>query len=178
MPVHYRNTIVDKIAEMLTGETGAGSKVYTDRARTIWPEKLPVVLVYADDETAEIINESPREYEKSLDVSVVVAISQDENWQDTLGDYSAKIETILLTDTSLSGVVADLILERTSFDRVQIGESVVATMRVDLVATYYQYLPAGLPDDATDFNGADVDWDTEEQDGSLEAEDTIELPAV
>lgn len=136
-----RKQIRAAVAQLLQGISGVGSRVFESRSRQVWPEELPAILVYTRTETAEIFNESPREYKRTLQLAVEVIAKGDENVDDTLDDLCQEIEHRIFQDDTLDNLVSDTILSDTEIDFVPDGEQPVGAARITFNVEYFTLAP-------------------------------------
>lgn len=117
---HERQAIREKIIELLKAGpiSVASESVYSNRTTPISEAKLPGIVLYSNNEDAEIqsreIRESSRIYTVVLEIQG--AEISDESLEDKLDDIAKEIEDIFENDITLEGLVNDSILGRTIFN--------------------------------------------------------------
>ncbi len=107
---HQRVKIRREIKRLLLNQTGAKTRVFLNRATSLWgDEELPALMIYTPSWTDEITNESPRLFQQSVEVRIEVAVKRNEQTDDYLDSFSELIERLLLEDSTLSGTVWDIV---------------------------------------------------------------------
>lgn len=178
---HQRKLIRDAvIATLKAGSTAAGQRVFGNRARMILKNELPAILVYTRNEPVEISAESPREFKRSLALSIeLIASADDEDTlDDVLDDLAEEVENLLFVDETQGGVATDTILGETEIETAADGEKPVGMAKITLTLPYFQRLPADLTGDLDAFETAHTEMDPAPADAVAHAnsEDDIELP--
>lgn len=82
-------------ADFLIGKTPAGDKVFTSRVRTFSDIELPVINIRAERESAEIFNQAPRIYKRTLEIYIEVTARAKQNVDDVLDSLMAGIELLI-----------------------------------------------------------------------------------
>jgi hypothetical protein len=132
-----RKEIREKITEILTGNTDAGTQVFKSRTHAVDPSELPAILVYSRDETVEIFNAAPRELKRSLTIGIEIAAKADEDLDDTLDDLSDQVEALISENQTLSDTASDIVLQRVELHLVEEGNQQHGACVMTYLVTYY-----------------------------------------
>lgn len=139
--MHYRRVIREALqAQLVAAATMAGANVFTGRARPILEilrKKQGVVSIYTGDESAA---RSPdgHQYERSLTVSVELAIGGGDDLDDVLDAFALQIETAINANPTLGNVLSsDLALTSTVSEISAAGQQLIGAVRLDYDATYF-----------------------------------------
>lgn len=173
-----RKTIRHNVQALLSGQLGAavGTRVLATRARAIQLDELPCVSVYTRIENAEKLNEAPREHRRTLKLVVEIAARADATLDDTLDDLAQLVEERLALDPTLSGVAHDTEIAETATDLAGEGENLVGVCAVTFDVTYDTLAPDDISAGLSPLETVQAGYDLAPADGTLEAEDTIDLP--
>lgn len=98
---------------MLSGETDAGTNVYTSRETSLWKSELPAILIYTSQEPTAPESLSARRYIRSLELNIHVKIEATENVDDDLDELVSDIEELIDADQSLGGTVLSAVQTNT-----------------------------------------------------------------
>jgi hypothetical protein len=181
---HQRKQIRDAVLARLRTDlvSDFADRIYGNRFRTLFPQNLPALLVYtaADPETAEISVEAPREYKRTLRLSIEIVVKADDSLDDALDALAEKVENSVFKDETFGGTCADTILSETAMDLLSEGEKPIGGMKITLEMPYSQRLPADAgDDDLDDLNTGNVKIDLSQNgaqpDGTIESEDTLDV---
>lgn len=74
--------------------TNAEERIYTSRRRKLHHSQLPCLLIYANSETCELFNESPRSYKKTLTLVIGVVAEDNEALDDLLDKICGQVEQV------------------------------------------------------------------------------------
>lgn len=162
---HLRKGIRDAIvARLAAGNTAAGTRVFSNRAKPLFNSELPCILVYSKTEAVEVSIESPREYKRSLSISLelVTTSTSESTMDDDLDAFCEQVETLIFSEETFGGLVSDTILGETEMDLIQEGEKPVGAAKISLTMPYYQQLPGDLSGDLDDFEEMDTTIETPE----------------
>lgn len=187
--VSKRKQIRAAVKTLLTGISGVGSNVFANRAKKLFPEELPAIIIFAKDEPAEKFAESPREMKRTL--RLVVEITKrieekspsdttpddafDAKLDDELDDICEEVEQRMFNNTTLNNLASDVLLNNTEIDHGIDGDREIAVAKITFDVEYYTYAPAetsGLDD----FEKAHMEWTVEGGNNPAPAVDEVELP--
>jgi hypothetical protein len=142
-----RRELVDRLRSMgLPFER----RVFANRLRAHWPEKLPACCVYTLREDISVVNAAPRRYEHKLEVSIQIlaarppaaeavedvtrrsdGVDDDLDWM--AGEVSARLDR----DQTLGGLVDDVQHQRVDYAPEREGEERYASLVLTEQVTYY-----------------------------------------
>lgn len=108
-----RTAIRAALKTMLSGNTSAGTNVYTHRETNLWQSELPAILIYSNQERAEPESLRHQRYRRTLELAVEVRVEASTNVDNTIDSLLASIETLVLADTSIGGTVLGTTLTST-----------------------------------------------------------------
>jgi len=111
--MNHRKEIRKKIVEMLKNETGVKDRVYSNRVIPIGSYQLPAISIYTRSETLRIINDSPRQYERALQLVVDIAASATSDLDDVIDDLAIQVEKVMEHNKALDNLVSDITLTET-----------------------------------------------------------------
>jgi hypothetical protein len=159
-----RKVIRDKIKALLLGQTDAEDRIFTNRVIPNEVDELPVINIYTIEESSEIYNSSPMEYERSVTVAIEVIDSVDSEIDDRLDEMADSVEAIMHGDDTLESVASKVVYTGTQLTINSDGENLIGSLRLTYEITYYSYHgidPTTLPDLETSViqYGPDVDDD-------------------
>lgn len=175
---HPRKLIRDQVVLALNGHTDAGLNVWASRVLPVWNGRngleavMPSILIYTPSDRAEVFNESPREYRRSLQIAVQLHVLG-ADVDDPLDAMAEQVEALLLEDETLGGTVSDLRLVDSEFVFSDEGEREMGAARLMFEATYYDEIDLRAEDTLAQIRAG---WDLGEPDGQFEAEDDIYPP--
>lgn len=144
-----RKQIREKVAAILKAKVSefggvsvpANGRVYENRMKALWEVELPAANIYTRNESAEIFNQGPREYKRTLNLLIDVVVKADDNVDDTVDELTRKIEKALFINETLDGVVSDTVLGDTEIELDVEGRNPIAVARMTWVVTYYTFAP-------------------------------------
>jgi hypothetical protein len=175
-----RKAIREAVAGLLLGKTNAGAKVYTDRTRPLEFADLPCLVVWTKAEKSEIFNQAPREYMRTLVVSVQIFATADDGAVDQLDLISEQVEQVIGQNDLLTfngeNTACDTRIIGGEGEYTSEGEQLLGWWRIDIEADYRKYSPSEISENLGDLEGVDIKYDCAPADGRLEAEDQINLP--
>ena len=191
-----RKKIREAIKALLVNKTPSADRVWTNRPNPLslrpgqksTREQLPAILIYTKVEDAEVFNEAPREYLRTVEVIVEVAAAMNDTIDDTLDEYAEQIEDIILEDDSLGQdpqypndprerVAAETRIIRTNLVIADGGEIPIGAAIITFEVDYYKYSPGEPSTERPPFKTADIRYNQEgKQAEEDEAHDHIDLP--
>lgn len=187
-----RAAVRESVKKILINATEAGERVYKMRMAPLKARLMPALSIYTLDETIdeESIKTAPRYYQRRLLLQIegVVAgrgdsersSAGDEALEDLVDDrldsLAAEVETALVTDETLGGLVGDLWLSRTELVLMEQGEDTFGVARMTFTVLYETEAINGPAPDGK-FITADVRESLSgAQDEADQAHDIITLP--
>jgi hypothetical protein len=198
MTMHQRTLIRRAVVDIIkAAATECGDRVFRSRTRGLWPEELPAILVYPENEPVSgVTDTAPREAKRDLALSIEIQVKGDteetmENAgstsDDLLDEICRQVETALAANDTLTTAAdgqaaADCYLTGTRFAHSADGDEPILAAIMTWNVEYYTYMPEYVELD--DFVTQHQDWDiaTEETtgepaaDGEVDADNTNELP--
>lgn len=187
-----RKFIRKKVAEILKDKTDAGPRVFPNSSIPPWVEDLPVILVFQRGEDASKYAEAPRELQRDLDIVIEIyaagpEIDEDGNppkdadgnekktLEDILDDVAEQIEVEMARDDTLQETASESILTNTEFEFEGSGGVPTGTARLTYGVTYYTMSPRS-DDPRPDLKKTVVEWNTDGDDSTIQAEDEVDIP--
>lgn len=131
---HVRQQIRDQLKATLTGLTTTGANVFASR---VYPhELLPSLAIYSTGE--ELSDESGTRQLRLLNIVVEARVKAVDNFDDTLDNIGAEIETAIFTDgdTTLGGTCKDIDLDGVDIEYSGESDQPIALMHMRFVALY------------------------------------------
>ena len=136
---HPRSTIRNAIINQLNGKTDAEDRIYGNRAKPLFDQFLPAILVYVKDEN--IIEER---YEtdgfgplkRELEIAIEAVILGGDDFDQKLDDLSSQIENALYGfefETRKSDIIK---LKSTEIDSSIEGSKIYGAVRLTYSVTY------------------------------------------
>lgn len=106
------------VAAIKAANTIAGQNVFRSRTKALESRELPSIVVYAMEEKISLFNESPREYERVLQVKIEIALEGRDNFADDvdedIDDIAEQIEHVFKENQTIDDLVRDVTM--TAFD--------------------------------------------------------------
>lgn len=169
-----RSEIRAKLVELISQNTMAEDRVYGNRARSVWPEELPLIAIYTRNETCTEFEKSPRTLKREALVAIECIAKADESLDDTLDQMAEEVEAAIGSDESLGDVCSDCILQDTETTLSADGNTMFGSAVLTYRVTYFSELvePEAVGDP---LEGFDVAYDLKPSE-IVEAQDKIDLP--
>ena len=145
--IHARTQIRGAVATLLKNNTQAGANVFEARAYALDDPKLPALLVYTKQETVGQTSMSyPRTQHRELQVSIEAYVKARGKVDDDTDTLALEIEQLIAADTSLGGLVRDVVLDTTETLISDEGEKpiAVAVMNYAVLYTVKEHEPQTL----------------------------------
>ena len=111
--MNKRKEIRNKILEILKNKTKAKDRVYSNRVIPIGSYQLPAISIYTRSETLRIINDSPRQFERTLQLVVDIAASATNDLDDIIDDLAIAVERVMENNEALDDLFSDITLIET-----------------------------------------------------------------
>jgi len=177
---HQRKLIRDAIVlRLLQAGTLAERRVFGSRAAPLQPKELPALLVYTKSEQVEISNVAPQEFKRTLTVSLELVAQSDreETLDDLLDEFAFQVEKSIFSDQYFDDLVSECVLGDTDIEILSDGEKPIGAVKINLLITYFQRLPADDSSDGfDDFLKIGTKVDLPTADGSFENDDLVDIP--
>lgn len=194
IPLKVRKKIRQQVVSILKGKTAVGARVFPNYSVPPAEEELPVILVYPRSEGATMYAESPREFTRTLDLTIeIVATGPEvdeegnapegcESLEDILDDLAEQVECEMARDETLNCSADDSMLSQTEFEFEGAGGQPVGSCRMTYNIIYNRMMPDSVDKQLGQldkFEGADVKHDlVESEPNTIEAQDTIDVPTT
>lgn len=90
------------VSGLIAERTDAEDRVFANRERPVWKGKLPALMVFTNEETAELRNVAPKLYARTLDVVVQCCIEGSaDDFDERLDRLSDQVERFFFRDPLL-----------------------------------------------------------------------------
>lgn len=144
--MHYRQTIRDAVADLLTeADTAAGANVFTSRSRPILEilqKRESVLSVYTGDETSRRTGDGKYRV-RTLTISIEGAAGGGDDLDDALDDLALEVETAIDADLTLGNLLnEEMELTATSSEISSKGNMQVGAFRLDYQCSYMTLIAA------------------------------------
>lgn len=134
---HIRKLIRDQIATQLTGLSTTGGRVYTSRVYPMGNNKLPGIVIYTDNESAEYATIGlPRTIIRTLTVNVEIYVKGVSSYDDDIDQITAEIDAAIYSDVTLNGYAKDTKITGYVVQYIGEGDQPVGTAILNLEVTY------------------------------------------
>lgn len=168
---HQRQEIREALKAMLVAaNTAAATRVHVNRPNPLSQkpgprsvrDELPAILIYTRNESSVINNVAPREYLRTVEVIIelAMAMTEDEDEIDNaLDDFALVVEGVVLADETVNNKAIDFRLNSSSMAIVDTGEIPIGAVQMTFEADYVEYHPQ--PPDADsldDLREVRTDW--------------------
>lgn len=189
-----RKTIRKKIVEILkAANLSVGQRVFPNATIPPWEEELPVILVYPRSEPADEFAIAPRELKRDLDLAIEIIAAGPElnpdtltpksgqkSLEDQLDDIAEEIECAMDMDETLGGTCDNSILTLTEFEYEPGGGQPIGSARMTYAVSYNTMAPRDIDKQGglVDFKTTNAKWTDNDDQNTIEGEDTIAIPQV
>jgi hypothetical protein len=158
-----RRLIREKVYSLINNKTSFGPRVFRSRKVPLEHDEEcnnGVILIYIEKESSSIFNDSPREYKRTLTLSVAVMktmLPEDiERIEDQVDVVAEKIEEILGKNDDLGGLASDVVFDGYEFINNEEGEFKEGATKLTYSITYY--IATGLEEsDLDDFKKSHIE---------------------
>lgn len=158
---HQRQAIREALKTMLLNQTVAGDRVWINRPNPLSQkpgqrsvrDQLPAILIYTRNERSEILNVAPREYLRTVEVILELAVAMTETADEidnALDDFAQVVEGIVLADDTVTGTASDFRLMASAMTIVDTGEIPIGAVQLTCEAEYVEFHPAATVGDGED----------------------------
>lgn len=157
-----RKLIRKKVASILVDKTSYLKRVYLSRKVPFSKDDEAedgVILVFVEKENASLFNRAPKEYKKTLTLSIAIIKSLNPDdviaIEDQLETVAEQVEKILAKNDTLDGLCSEVDFESYEAITNEDGEFKEGAIKLTYSITYYEQ--AGLEEaDLEDFNESSV----------------------
>lgn len=137
---HLRQLIRQNIISTLSGNTSAGSNVFSTRYYPIEQAKLPAISVFTMSEGTDYATINyPRRQIRTLDVAVELFVSATSTIDDTLDDLAVQVEELLQNDVTRGGYAKNTDIVSFSADFDGSGEKPVGVGKFTVRVMYMNF---------------------------------------
>lgn len=124
---HAREQIRDAVVSALTDLATTGRNVFRSRIYPMEQAKLPGLAIYTKSDSSEYVTLTlPRTLDRTLVVTVEAYVSANADFDETIDDISAEIESAMYTNRTLGGLARDSQILGVEVDFSGDGENPVA----------------------------------------------------
>lgn len=147
---HQRIAIRAAAKAALIDKTVAESRVWVNRPNPLSQRpgsrsassELPAILIYTKDEQSDVFNAAPRQYRRTVELIVELAMAMSDTIDDDLDGFAYVVENLLLQDDGLDGAASETRLASSSMTIVDTGDIPIGAVVMTFEVDYYQYFPA------------------------------------
>lgn len=140
MSTHKRTSIRSAVVDLLiAASTGAGSAVFGNRATPIWDETLPIILVFAREETSVSHQLGDSKLRRKLTLVVEGRVEANTSLEDALDSLAYDIEAAMRAAPrfGLDDDVADSVLTGTTLELSAAGEKPIGAVSLTYEVLYF-----------------------------------------
>lgn len=177
-----RKLIRTAAAAHLMNKTPAGGNVFPSRSAPLWEEiELPAICIYCGRESITVFQESPRVYERELELKIEIGVSGADA-DDQLDEIGHAVEQTIGRSNRLTyakeQTVADIILASEQIEFREEARKIVGALVIVYTATYYTTEPDELdPEPLDDLRRVRTDYDLNgEQQPADRSRDDVVFP--
>ncbi|RFA24348.1 hypothetical protein CAI21_21985 [Alkalilimnicola ehrlichii] len=136
--MHARAKIREAVAERLLLVQRVAGNVYETRLHALEGRELPGLTVATGNERSEQYTDD-RDMRRELQVQVAVHVRGAHDFDREADSIAAEVESVLMTEPTLGGRLANFYLSETQPDYSGEGERRVGRLAMTFMATYYTY---------------------------------------
>lgn len=163
----------EAIVAQLSGETAAGTRVYSTRLEPVPTAQLPAISVYLESESVTGGESAPRELTRTARMAIECWATATTDLDDALDALALEVETAMDADVNLDETATDSVLESTEVLVFREGARPMGVIRLVYVVPYKSDFRGEDPTD--DFDTAAVEYNLEgAQDSDDSADDLVE----
>ncbi len=178
-------------ARLIAANTRAGIRVFPSRMRPLFDAELPAIILYTDNEPVEKANDSPREYKRSLILTIECAMSaaNEATLDDDLDAFAQEVEDALFSDDQFKRNIAadgdpeelellnsDLVLGDTEVGIRTDGKLPLAILKTSFEIPYFERMPHDGVGELDDFETIGVSTQLSTDEDVAKLEDVITIP--
>lgn len=172
-----RKAIRQTLVELLLGQTAAGTRVGSSRAKPVWRENLPALQVYVAREDAEEYNQAPLEYRVRTSVAIELFVEESAAGpaDDKLDDLIAEVLAVLWKNPTLGIKDCDHRLETIETDFEGKGRTRLGGGRITLAVRHYLAAPEEEEGELGRYELLHAETDLAPPDGRRESIDDVDV---
>lgn len=117
-----------------------GDRVFRNRSNALWPEEIPAIVVWLQDETATEYTSGPVVVQvlAELTVEIIGGNVDDEDLDDRLDDWSDTVIDALTADVTLGGSIEEMRYTGSQSRVYDDGELKLCGIALRFAVTYYR----------------------------------------
>ena len=154
--MHQRRVIREAIQAILQGDTRVTSivpaaDIHTNLFRPLPDEKLPAIIIYANNEGSDHRETAPRELKRQVRIMIELqATSKVRGTDDFLDDLADEVEQVLFEDVTLNDTADDSWLFSSEFGSGGESRTEIGALVLGFMVEYYTQAPRLVPSDIFD----------------------------
>ncbi len=135
---HRRKEIREAIKNSLIGNTDAGENVFIDRVKPIYGMPFPAIVVTTGDEENRADDVIDHYLARALEVSIDIYVEATEETgiDDVFDEMANQVEGCLKDREAFGAGVMDAVLQRTSPEMDNQGETIIGRLRLTYRVSY------------------------------------------
>ena len=131
---HKRTSIRNNVTSTLTGLTTTGSNVFESRIYPNELAKLPLLNIYSNTETSELLTIG--KIERNLEIMVEGFAKATTNVDEALDTIAKEVEIALATDLTRGGHAKETYLTNTEYELENIGNQQLGVIKMTFNVQY------------------------------------------
>ena len=131
---HKRTSIRNNVTTTLTGLTTTGSNVFESRIYPNELSKLPLLNIYSNSETSELL--SIGKIERNVEIMVEGFAKATSNVDEALDTIAKEVEIALATDLTRGGHAKETYLTNTEYELENIGNQQLGVIKMTFNVQY------------------------------------------
>jgi len=131
---HKRTSIRNNVTTTLTGLTTTGSNVFESRIYPNELSKLPLLNIYSNSETSELL--SIGKIERNVEIMVEGFAKATANVDEALDTIAKEVEIALATDLTRGGHAKETYLTNTEYELENIGNQQLGVIKMTFNVQY------------------------------------------
>ena len=131
---HKRTSIRNNVTTTLTGLTTTGSNVFESRIYPNELSKLPLLNIYSNTETSELL--SIGKIERNVEIMVEGFAKATANIDEALDTIAKEVEIALATDLTRGGHAKETYLTNTEYELENIGNQQLGVIKMTFNVQY------------------------------------------
>lgn len=170
----FKRKLKEKLKALFLERAGVKERVYISRSVPTGIEETPVILIYSPNETVEVNDQSPKTYDRNLQIKVecICQGNTDDDLDFDLEVMAQRIEDLIEFDDTMGGLVQHTVLTGVEYQTEPDGQS---PMGAAILTFDFQYYTTAVPGATLrDFEGINTKWKV----GHNDVETTSEEPQI